>query len=79
MSKDNSIKLEDFQTWLSELENTYAMSTRENKRLVITYKGGMKVMVGGEVKWQGTEPYSAIEAYNAISEKWVNPNKDFKL
>ena len=54
-------------------------STRENKRLVCSLNGNIKVLVANEVVWQGTQPFSAIEAYNEITEKYVNPLAYFRL
>ena len=54
-------------------------SSRENKRIVCSLNGNIKVIVAGEVVWQGTQPFSAIEAYNEITEKYVNPLANFRL
>lgn len=77
--KHHEIKLEDLQKWLLEEETTFASSTRENKRLVCCLNGNLKVIVGGVTIWQGKQPYSAIEAYNGVTEKWINPLKDFRI
>jgi predicted Rdx family selenoprotein len=78
-SKHHVIRLEDLQEWLAAEELTFASSTRERKRLVCTTKGTLKVYVAGSLVWQGMQPYSAVEAYNAITETYVDPIKDFKL
>jgi hypothetical protein len=77
--KHHTIELKDLQDWLEEAEMTFASSTREYKRLVATARGGLKVTVAGKTVWEGMQPFPAMEAYNAITEKYVNENKDFKL
>jgi hypothetical protein len=41
--------------------------------------GGLKVIVGGTVVWEGCQPFSAIEVYNSITEKWIDETKDFRI
>jgi len=75
----HEVKIEELQEWLSGQYLTFASSSRENKRLTCDLKGGLRVIVGGVTVWQGIQPYSAMEAYNAVTEKWINPLKDFKI
>ncbi len=69
----NDINLAELQQWLAEEDVTFASSTRERKRLTATFNGTLKVMVAGKTVWQGIQPFSAVEAYNAITEKYVEP------
>ncbi len=69
----NDINLAELQEWLSDEEVTYASSSRERKRLTVSFNGTLKVMVDGKTVWQGIQPFSAVEAYNTITEKYVAP------
>lgn len=78
--KVHEIKLEDLQKWIETMDVTFASSTRERKRLIITLKNGhLRVSVAGTIVWQGTDLASAVEAYNAIAKKYVDPIKDFRI
>jgi len=73
-TKNNDIELAGLQDWLSSMTYTYAYSSSENKRLTCDLKGGMTVSVAGEIKWQGMQAFSAVEAYNAITDKYIKPD-----
>lgn len=75
----HKIELEDLQKWLQEGDITFASSARERKRLVCSLAGGLKITVGGKTVWQGMHPFDAVEAYNAITEKYVDELKDFRI
>ena len=77
--KHHEIMLEELQQWVESEEALYASSSRERKRLTCTLKGTFIVRVAGVVKWQGMQPFSAVEAYNAIIEKYVNEVVNFNL
>jgi len=78
--KHHELDLAEFLKFLEEEpEVLYASSSRENKRLICKLKGNFEVRVGGEVVWSGMQPYSAVEAYNNITKKWIYPLKDFKI
>lgn len=77
--KPHEIDFRAFQSWLEDAEIEFASSTREYKSLRVSTKGNMIVRVAGMIVWQGIQPYAAVEAYNAITEKYVSPVKDFKL
>ena len=77
--KPHVVTIEEFQDWYSKEDVLFASSSRENKRLVCSLNGNIKVLVAGKVVWQGTQPYSAIEAYNEITEKYVNPLANFRV
>jgi hypothetical protein len=77
--KPHEIELAGLQEWYASEEVTYASSNRESKRLVCTLNGTFKVKVAGETVWQGMQLYGAVEAYNAVTEKYVMPNLDFTL
>jgi hypothetical protein len=70
-TKHHEIEIQGLQEWLSNEEITYSNSTRERKKLVCTLNGTFKVYVSGSLKWQGTQPFSAVEAYNAIEDKYI--------
>jgi hypothetical protein len=75
----HTIELQDLQEWIETEDITFASSTRERKSLVTTLNGGLKVIVGGTVVWEGCQPFSAIEVYNSITEKWIDVTKDFRI
>jgi hypothetical protein len=75
--KHHEITLEGLQEFISEEEVSFAYSTRENKRLVCTLKGTLKVKVGNKVVWQGMQPFTAVEKYNGITEKYKEDNEPF--
>lgn len=77
--KHHEISVSELQYWLTNEEFVYASSTRERKHLVCSLNGGMKVIVAGQTVWQGIQPFSAVEAYNAIEEKHIDPSINFKL
>ncbi len=77
--KHHEIKLEDLQKWIKEMDVTFASSTRENKRLTCCLDGYLQVIVGNAIIWRGKQADLAIEKYNSITEKWINPLKDFKI
>jgi len=77
--KPHTVTLEEFQDWYAKEDVLFASSSRENKRIVCSLNGNIKVIVAGEVVWQGTQPFSAIEAYNEITEKYVNPLANFSV
>jgi hypothetical protein len=75
----HTIELKDLQEWIETEDVTFASSSRERKRLVATLNGGLKVIVAGTVVWEGCQPFSAIEVYNSITEKWIDVTKDFRI
>ena len=77
--KPHTVTLEEFQDWYAKEDVLFASSSRENKRLVCSLNGNIKVLVAGQIVWQGTQPFSAIEAYNEITEKYVNPLANFRV
>ena len=77
--KYHTIELKDLQEWIETEDITFASSTRERKRLVTTLNGGLKVIVAGTVVWEGMQPFSAVEAYNAVTEKYIDTTKDFRI
>jgi hypothetical protein len=77
--KHHQITLENLQEWISETSVTYASSTRENKSLTCHLNGTIQVIHGNVTVWEGVQLAPAIEVYNSITEKWVNPLKDFKI
>ena len=77
--KPHEVTLTEFQDWHSKEEVLFASSSRENKRLYCSLNGNIKILVAGEVVWQGIQPFSAVEAYNAITEKYVNPLANFRV
>lgn len=77
--KHHEIELEPLQEWINSNEIVYASSSRENKRLVFTMNGYFKLIVTGKVVWQGTQPYSAVERYNEITDKFQHVPNDFQL
>lgn len=78
-TKSHTIELADFQHWLEEESMTFASSTRERKRLVVTLRGNIQIFVGNVIVWQGQQPYSAVEKYNSITEKYTDPLEGFKI
>lgn len=76
---NHEIDVQDLQDWLDDAELTYASDSYTRKKLVARASGGFKVTVAGETVWKGTRPFSAVKAYNAITEKYVDPLKDFTL
>ena len=77
--KPHTVTLEEFQDWYAKEDVLFASSSKENKRLVCSLNGNIKVLVAGEVVWQGTQHFSAVEAYNGITEKYVNPLANFRV
>lgn len=75
----NKIELTDFQEFYEGQETVYERSTYENKTISITLKGTIIVRQGSKIVYQGTQPYQAVESYNEIIEKYVDPNKNFVL
>jgi len=54
-------------------------SLRERKRLFVSFKGDLIIMIAGETVWQGKEPSLAIAAYNRITHKYVDSKPVFIL
>lgn len=73
------ISAEDFRIWLNEMNLTYAKSHRERKRMVVNLRGDIVITVSGKTEWIGTDIDNAVDAYNNITEKYVDPLKDFKI
>ena len=70
--KPHTIELQELQKWVSETEVLFTSSSREAKRLTTTLNGGLRVIVGKEIVWQGIQPYSAVEAYNSITDEYID-------
>lgn len=70
MRQPHQITVEGLQLWHSQEEALYASSTRERKRLTCTLDGTFMVTVAGRMVWYGREISLAVEAYNAITEKY---------
>ena len=77
--KAHQITLAELQEWYLDQEVLFASSSRERKRLVCTLNGGYIVRVAGNIVWQGVQPFAAVEAYNAIVDKYDDPIKDFRI
>lgn len=77
--RHHEISVGELQDWLTKEEVVFASSSRERKRLVCSLNGGMKVLVAGQIVWQGIQPFSAVEAYNAIEDKYIDPSINFEL
>jgi len=75
----NIINFKELQEFISTDDVEYCHSARENKRLVVTFNGNIKVTVAGKTVWEGNQPFLAVEAYNKITDKYYKPNKNFKL
>ncbi len=71
--------MSDFRKFLAEEDVVYARSSRENKSLSVSLNGTLTVIVAGKITYKGWQPFSAVEAYNEATTKWVDPTKDFKL
>lgn len=67
--KHHEIEINGLIEWLSQAEIVYASSSREHKKLVATPNGTLKVTVAGQTVWEGMQPFSAVEAYNSVTEK----------
>lgn len=67
--KHHEIELAALQDWMQTAELLYASSTAENKRLVINASGGFTLYHNKEIVWQGIQPFTAVEKYNAILSK----------
>lgn len=78
-TKPHTVELKELQEWLQSAELIFASSSRERKKLVAVPTGGFIVYVAGEVKWMGIQPFSAVEAYNSITEKYKEEKSDFVL
>lgn len=78
-STHHQVTLEEFQDWYAKEDVLFASSSRERKRLVCSLNGTIKVLVAGKVVWQGIQPYAAVEAYNGITEKYIDPLSNFKV
>lgn len=76
-TKHHEVTLKEFQDWYANQDVLFASSSRERKRLVCSLNGVIKVIVAGKIVWQGIQPFSAIEAYNNITEEYVNPLDNF--
>jgi hypothetical protein len=77
--KHNEITVEGLTTWLTEEEVLYAESSRERKRLTCKLDGTLIVRGAGVVVYQGMVPAEAVEAYNAVTEKYKEPKRDFTI
>ncbi len=75
----NDIQLQDLQDWIEGTDVTFAHSPRENKRITCSLNGTIKVTVAGKIIHMGMKTYPAMEAYNSITEKYIDPLKDFKI
>lgn len=63
-NQPHTIDLEGLQSWKETGRLLYASSSREPKRLYCTLNGTFQLEYRGEIIWQGTQPFSAVEAYN---------------
>lgn len=73
--KVHKVELPELQKWMQTEEVIFASSSRERKRLIATLNGTLKVVVVGEVVWQGMQPFSAVEAYNNVTEKFIDKSE----
>ena len=82
-AQPHKIELSDLQEFVNKEEVVFASSTLEKKKLCIDLRGTYIVYVGHNSIHRGTQPFAAVEAYNAITEKYVDPDaerlKNFKL
>ena len=77
--KRHDIDVEGLMGWLHENDVMYASSSRERKRLTSNMYGMLTVSVAGKTIWTGKSPVEAVEQFNAITEKYVEPKSDFIL
>jgi len=76
--KSKKVDKEEFKEWLNGHQVTYASSSREQKRLQVGLDGHITVSVGGVVVY-GSQTLEAVDVYNSITVKYINPLKDFRL
>jgi hypothetical protein len=78
--KPHKIELDELQRWIETEDVTFASSDRERKSIISTLNGTLKVMIRGKIIWQGTDPLAAVEAYNSITEKYIDEDlKNFRI
>ena len=77
--KHNEVTIEDLSKFIQEEDVTFANSPRENKRLACCLDGYLQVFHRNEIVWRGKRMDLAVDKYNSITEKWINPLKDFKI
>ncbi len=78
-NKSHTIELSELQEFVQKEYVTFASSTRERKQLIITLKGIYAVLASGKTMYQGSQPSDAVKAYNAITEKYIDPSKSFRI
>ncbi len=77
--KHHEVKLEELIEFRKDEDVTFARSERENKRLACCLDGYLWVVHVNAIIWRGRQMDVAVDVYNSITEKWVNPLKDFKI
>ncbi len=78
--KPHTIELSELQEFVQKEYVTFASSSRENKKLIITLlKNEYAVLVGSKIMYHGSQASDAVEAYNAITEKYIDPVKTFRI
>lgn len=77
--KPHKIEFDELMKWYQTEEVTFASSTRERKKLVATLFGNFKVIVAGTTIWEGVQANMAVDKYNSVTEKYIDPLKDFKI
>ena len=77
--KDPDLKVEDLREWMGDASLLYASDHKVKKSLFLDSSGKLNVLHDGNTIYIGKELNKAVEAYNEITQIWINPIKDFKL
>ena len=75
----HEITVEGLNDWLRDAQLQYASDSYTRKRLYMEYGGWLRVTVAGETIYNGKSETEAVEAYNNITEKYIDPTKDFRI
>jgi len=78
-NKHHTITIEELMEARHSMDVVLASSSRERKRIVGRLNGNLEIYVGNILVWTGTQSYSAMEQYNAITEEYIDPLKNFKI
>lgn len=78
MNKTKTISADEIKSFIEGYE-TIASSERENKWLSVSFYGVLTVRAAGKTIYEGKNIDKAVKAYNSITERYINPAKNFKL
>lgn len=63
---NNILEVNSLIDWVSNRSERYAYDSKNEKELRYLFSGSYQVFSKGELIWQGSQPYRAVEKYNSL-------------